>query len=211
MADEVKKEGPPQTEPQEAQQKESQAAPQPAPRAAKTEPKKEEPKAPTLEDIIKEKDRKIAELNDKYLRALAEMDNFRKRVSRDKEDFVKYARSETVSVFLPVVDNFERALTATEKTKDYDDLKKGIDMVLKQFEHALKEMHVKEVPVNKQFDPDMHHAVHKEHRADKKDGEILEVYQKGYMIDDRVIRAAMVKVAVFDAEAKKTDEKKQGE
>jgi molecular chaperone GrpE len=105
---------------------------------AQEQPKKEEqPAAPepekTTEDILREKDEKINELTDKYLRSLAELDNFRKRMQKEKEEFVKYTRGEAVSIFLPVIDNFERAVASADKVKDFDQLKKGIDMVIKQF------------------------------------------------------------------------------
>ena len=152
-------------------------------------------KEPTPEEILQEKDAKIAEMTDKYLRALAEQDNFRKRMQKDKEDFVKYSRSEAASLFLPVLDNFDRALASADKNKDFGQLKKGIDMVIKQFENVLKELGMKEIPTNGVFDPNLHHVVHKEHAAGKKDGEITEVYQKGFMMDDKVVRPASVKVA----------------
>lgn len=181
MADEVKKEEEKKAE-QAAPVSEQPAAPAPAPEK-------------TPEDVLKEKDGKINELTDKYLRALAELDNYRKRMVKDKEDFVKYTRGEAVAIFLPVVDNFERAVASASKVKDFDQLKKGIDMILKQFESALKEIGATEIPTSGMFDPIYHHAMHKEHAEGKKEGEIIEVYQKGYMLDDKIIRPAMVKIA----------------
>jgi molecular chaperone GrpE len=183
MADEIKKEE------QEKQQQDQAKKEEPAQAAAAPAPEK------TPEDMLREKDEKINELTDKYLRALAELDNFRKRMQKEKEDFVKYTRGEAVSLFLPVVDNFERAVASADKVKDFAQLKKGIEMVLKQFESALKEIGAKEIPTTGMFDPIYHHAMHKEHSEGKKDGEITEVYQKGYMLDDKIIRPAMVKIA----------------
>lgn len=174
-----------------------------------TAPVIEEPKVMTPEEILKEKDEKISELTDKYLRSLADLENYRKRVNKDKEDFVKYSRSEAVGIFLPVLDNFERAIASTEKNNDFTKLKHGIDLVVKQFEAALKEMGVKEIPASGIFDPNLHHAVHKEHVDGKKDGEILEVYHKGFMLDDKIIRPAMVKVAVNEPEKKEGHENKE--
>ncbi len=192
MADEAKKE--------ETTKEELKAEAQPVP----------EVKEKTVEELLKEKDDKIAEMTDKYLRALAEQDNYRKRVQKDKEDFVKYSKSESISVFLPVVDNFERAVASADKTKDYGQLKKGIEMVLKQFEGVLKELGAKEVPTKGVFDPAFHHVMHKEHVEGKKEGEIIEVYQRGYMIDDKLVRPAMVKIAHnADDKNKNHHEKKQ--
>lgn len=152
---------------------------------------------------IKEKDEKIKELNDKYLRALAELENFRKRVSKDKEDFVKYTRGDTARLMIPVLDNLDRAVHATKITDNIESLRHGVELVIKQFEDVLKELGVREVEASGIFDPDKHQVVFKEHRDGAADGEIIEVYQKGYMCEDRVIRPAMVKVSV--AEEKKEE------
>ncbi len=160
-------------------------------------------------DPLREKDAKIAEMTDKYLRALAEFDNFRKRVGKDKEDFVKYTRGDTARVILPVLDNLDRAVHATTVTDNVEQLKKGIELVIKQFEEALKELGVKEVEAKGIFNPDFHQVMHKE-MSDRPEGEILEVYQKGYMVDDKVIRPAMVKVA-YKAEAQGSSPKAQEE
>jgi molecular chaperone GrpE len=186
----------------EEMKKEEEKKQEPAAKAEKNGEKaaQEQPKTveKTAEDIIKEKDAKINELTDKYLRSLAELDNYRKRVQKDKEDFAKFAKGDAISLFLPVMDNFQRALSSTEKIKDFEQLKKGIEMVIKQFEGALKELGAKEIKTEGIFDPLYHHVMHKEIVADKKDGEILEVYQKGYMMDDKIIRPAMVKIAHND-------------
>ena len=175
------------------------------------EPPHEEKRELTPGEIIMEKDAKIAEMTDKYLRALAEQENYRKRVAKDKEDFVKYSHSDAVNVFLPVLDNLERAIASTDKNKDFNKFKNGIDMVIKQFEGVLKEQGVKEIPAHGIFDPHQHHVVHKEHVEGKKEGEILEVYQKGFMFDGKVIRTAMVKVAHNEPQKKEEHEHKNQE
>ena len=152
-----------------------------------------EKKAKTNEEILVEKNK---ELHDKYLRSLAELDNFRKRVAKDKEDFVKYTRSDVLQEVLPVLDNLERAMLAAAKTKDYEGLKAGIDMVIKQFGDTLKKLGASEIETKGVFNPELHHVMHKEHVDGKEEGEILEVYQKGYQMDGKLIRPAMVKVAV---------------
>jgi len=98
---------------------------------------------------------------------------------------------------LPVYDNLERALNASLKSQDFKSLKSGIEMIMKQFEDILKGMRVKEIDTKGVFDYNYHHVVQKEERDDKEDGEILEVYQKGFKFDDEtVIRPAQVKIAV---------------
>jgi molecular chaperone GrpE len=157
------------------------------PAAEKKEEKKHDP--------LKEKDLKIAEMTDKYLRALAELENYRKRVSKDKEDFVKYTRGDTARLILPVLDNLDRAVHATKITDNIESLRAGVELVLKQLEDALRDLGVKEIATKGIFNPEFHHALHQETRSDRPEGEIMEVYQKGYLVDDKVIRPALVKVA----------------
>jgi molecular chaperone GrpE len=171
----------------------------------KNQDKKEEKKP---HDPLKEAQQKVAEMTDKYLRALAEHDNYRKRVGKDKEDFVKYTRGDTARVILPVLDNLDRAVHATKMTENVESLRKGVEMVIKQFEDALKELGLKEISTKGIFNPDYHQVMSKE-ASDKPEGEILEVYQKGYMVEDKVIRPALVKVAHREEPAAAPQEKKQ--
>jgi len=147
-------------------------------------------------ELVKEKEAKIIEMTDKYMRALAELENYRKRTSKDKEDFVKYTRRDTVSEVLPVLDNLQRAIAAAKEKPDFESLKQGIEIVTKHFEDILKKMGAQEIGTSGIFDHDLHHVMLREHRDDKEDGTILDVYQKGYSMDGMVIRPAMVKVAV---------------
>ncbi len=162
--------------------------------------KKEEHKKEKYEKKELTKEEQITELTDKYMRALAEVDNTRKRTIKEKEDYIKYAKREAVEIFLPVLDNLDRAVHATTVTDNIEGMKKGIEMVIKQFDDVLKDMGAKEIHTKGVFDPDVHHVIHKEHVDGKKEGEILEVYQKGYTIDGITIRPARVKVAVKDRE-----------
>jgi molecular chaperone GrpE len=150
----------------------------------------------TLENNIDSTRSLLAETTDKYLRSLAELDNFRKRVQKDKEEFVKFAKSDIIREFLPVLDNLERAMDASKKnTQDIEQFKAGITMVIKQLKDAFTRMNVTEIKAEGIFNPDIHHVVHKEEKDDKKEGEIIEVYQKGYMFEDKMIRPAMVMIA----------------
>jgi len=172
--------------------------------------KKEHKKEKTQEEIIKEKDEKIHEWHDKYLRALAELDNYRKRVQKDKEDFVKFTRGDMAGEILPVLDNLERAVSTAGTAKDVETFKKGIEIIIKQFNDTLTKIGVKEIDTKIKFNPEFHHVMFKEHRDDKEEGEILEVYQKGYLLEDKIIRPAMVKVAVKE-DAKPEAQKQDGE
>lgn len=168
------------------------------PSAEKKEEKKHDPLA--------EKDAKIAEMTDKYLRALAELENFRKRVAKDKEDFVKYTRGDTARLVLPVLDNLDRAVHATKITDNIESLRAGVELVLKQLEDALRDLGVKEIDTKGIFNPEFHHALHQEPCSDRPEGEIIEVYQKGYMVDDKVIRPALVKVACREENGPKSED-----
>jgi molecular chaperone GrpE len=161
-----------------------------------------------IENILAEKDKKINELTDKYLRSLAELDNFRKRIAKEKQEFEKNTKAEAINIFLSVLDNLERATAVAEATKDIESLKKGIEMIIKQFKDILKEINVKEINTEGFFNPEFHHALHKEYVEGKKEGEILEVYQRGYMLDNKIIRPALVKVAYIPEDKNKSEEKK---
>lgn len=164
---------------------------------AREEPKKHEAqdkKEEKKQDPLKEAQKQLAEMTDKYLRSLAELENFRKRVGKDKEDFVKYTRGDTARVILPVLDNLDRAVHATKVTDNVESLRIGVELVIKQFEDVLRELGVKEIPASGVFNPDFHQVMLKE-ASDRPEGEILEVFQKGFMVDDKVIRPSLVKVA----------------
>ena len=135
-----------------------------------------------------------AALNDRYMRTLAEYDNFRKRTQKDIESRVTYTRTDILSKILPVIDNFERA--AFNADSDFDGYKKGIEMTVNQFIEILKSLGVEAFgEVGEQFDPNFHNGVM--HIDDENLGEniISDVFMKGYKIGDTVIRPATVKVA----------------
>ncbi len=142
-----------------------------------------------LEAIKAEKD----ELYDKYLRTLAEYDNFRKRSQREKDAIYGDATAESVKKLLPVLDSFERALNYECKDEEF---KKGISLIQNTLKEVFDSMGVKEIPdVGEQFDPNLHEAVM--HTEDPTYGEnvITDCYRKGYTLNDKVIRFSMVIVA----------------
>jgi molecular chaperone GrpE len=142
------------------------------------------------------KDLKIEELNDRYIRTMAEFDNYRKRTDKEKSAMYEIGAKDVVEKILPVVDNFERgfaALTEEEKTTPFAD---GMDRVYKQLMKAFEELGVKEIEaVGKEFDPALHNAVM--HVEDESFGEnvVCEEFQKGYTYRESVVRHSMVKVA----------------
>lgn len=135
-----------------------------------------------------------AEMKDRYLRTLADFENFRKRAEREKTDYFKYALSGLLKELLPVLDNFDRAL---DHAGEGDDFHRGVLLIYKQLfdvlkKHGLKPIEQAGVP----FDPKIHEAVIREENPAVPSQQVVAVLQKGYFLHDRLLRPAMVKVAV---------------
>lgn len=130
---------------------------------------------------------------DKYIRLLAEYDNFRKRSFQDKINAVTDATAKTIIEILSVIDNFERALSAECSDANY---KKGIEMIFNQYNDILAKLGVKEIEaLGKPFDPNFHNAVNQVQDENFGENTVCQVFQKGYMLGDKVIRCSMVVVA----------------
>ena len=152
--------------------------------------KKLEAEIADLKKIVEAKSEALSAGEDKYLRMMAEYDNFRKRSAKELEGRYTEAYGDCVANILPILDNLERA----SKSENFEAVKKGLEMTAKAFEDAMTKMGITEIET-KTFDPNLHNAVmHVEDEA-YGEGEIVEVFQKGYVKGDRVIRYAMVKVA----------------
>lgn len=175
--------------PAEENEKEKEAE-APAAEASKEEPKvekePEKPAEPSADALLKaEKDR--------YLRLLAEYDNYRKRSSKERESIYQDVRADTVTKFLPVYDNLVRALDQATCDEAY---RKGVEMIMTQLRDILSRMGVTEIEsLGQKFDPALHNAVMHEEDETKGEGEIVQELQKGFKMGDKVIRFAMVKVA----------------
>ena len=145
------------------------------------------------EEKIEELEKEKAELNDKFLRICAEYDNFRRRSQKEKDGLYGDIKANAVSQFLPVYDNLERALKQDTEDEAY---KKGVEMIMTQFCTTLQKLGVEEIEcLGEKFDPAMHNAVMHVEDEEKGENEIVEVFQKGFKLGDKVIRFAMVKVA----------------
>ncbi len=135
-----------------------------------------------------------AELQDRLLRNRAEFDNFRRRADRDRAEFFEYASMEAVKTLLPAFDDFERALKIESSDKEYA---KGMEMIYARMVELLKKMGLEPIESTGQmFDPNLHHAVDKAVRDDVEENTVLEEFQRGYNFKGRLLRPAMVKVAV---------------
>lgn len=183
MSEETKK-----TSPEAGEQKTS-AKKKTSPRKAELEAKLKE-----SEDALKKSDEALKASEDKFLRLAAEYDNFRRRSFKEKDDIKVNTKSDVVEKLLPVLDNFERA--AKDSSSNLEDYKKGIEMIFRQFGDILTSLGVEPFgQKGDKFDPNIHNAVM--HIDDESFGEdeITDVFSTGYKIGDKVVRAAVVKVA----------------
>lgn len=139
----------------------------------------------------------LAQYKDRYLRLYAEFDNARKRMEREKQEFVKYANEGLIVEFLTILDDLQRSVEAAmSRQDDYKAFLKGIEMVMAHIHDMLKRYDVKAMDVKgKKFDPHCHEVLMQEEKDDIEEGTILEEFQRGYYLGDRVIRTAKVKVA----------------
>ena len=154
--------------------------------------KKLEGQIAELERQLEEKNAEIAAQNDRYLRMMAEYDNFRKRSAKEREGIYADAYADALTSILPIIDNLERAVGFTEA----DQVQKGVEMILKSAGDVLSKMGVEAFGAKGDiFDPNMHNAVMHIDDEEHKEGEIVEVFQKGYKKGDKIIRYAMVQTA----------------
>jgi len=141
--------------------------------------------APALDEAKAESER--------YLRLMAEYDNFRKRSAKEREAIYTDVRVDTVGKFLPVYDNLQRAMATATADEAY---KKGVEMTFNQLREVFKKLGVEEIEaVGKTFDPNFHNAVMHIDDEEKGENEIVEEFQKGFKVGEKVIRFSMVKVA----------------
>jgi len=142
---------------------------------------------------------KLEELNNQYIRMAADFDNYRKRQAQERESLLKYGAENTMKGLLPVIDTFERASKSIAETDDVAQLKESFEVVQKQFYDALQKLGLKQIETQRQkFDPNLHEAVMQTSNEEVEDHSILQELQKGYMLDDRIIRPALVNVAIND-------------
>ena len=152
-----------------------------------------------VDSLAEENEKLKAELeksNKEYLFLMAEFDNFRKRTLREKSELIKNAAESAFKGLLPIVDDFERALKATEGSEDATAIREGMELIYKKLKKYLEQNGVKEMdPEDKVFDADKHEAISVVHVPDEEQkGKILDTVEKGYTINDKVLRHAKVVV-----------------
>ena len=184
------------TEAEEVKEEKTEAAPEEEAgkeAAPEAETAAEPEKAEAKDAEAKPKDDALAAMNDKYLRLCAEYDNFRKRSQKEKDALYDDIKANTLKAFLPVYDNLVRALAQSTEDEAY---KKGVEMIMAQFRTTMEKLGVTEMDcLGQKFDPAFHNAVMHVDDEEKGENEIVDVFQQGFMLGDKVIRFAMVKVA----------------
>ena len=141
--------------------------------------------------------KKAEEYHGKYLKALADLENYRRRTRREREELIKYAAGPLLEKLLPVGDNLERALSASKESGQEEALHQGVDIIYRQFMQVLKESGLTPIEsVGQPFDPHVHNAVAQVESDKYESGIVVEELQKGYRFKDRVLRPAMVQVSI---------------
>jgi molecular chaperone GrpE len=152
---------------------------------------------------LKERAAKADEHWDRLLRATADFDNFKKRAAREKQDAIKFANESVLQKLIPVLDNFDMALAATQTSAKGDavqSLQTGVNMIYQQLKSALTEAGLEELnATDKPFDPNVHEAVSQQETADVPEGQVVQQLRKGYKFRDRLLRPASVVVAKHPA------------
>ena len=149
---------------------------------------------PVLADEIVELRKERDSLHDRLLRQAAEFDNYRKRIERERRETSEYAAADVLQELLPLIDDFERALQVDAPAAA--SYRQGLDIIHRGFLELLRKRGVTPIDaVGSQFDPHLHQAVSYEAAPDKRDGEVIEEFRRGFRLGDRLLRPAMVKVA----------------
>ena len=135
-------------------------------------------------------------INDKFLRLNAEFMNFKKRTEKEKSDIYKYANEKLMVDLLPVIDNIARAISSIEGTDDHKLVLEGVNLIKNNFDEFLKKNGVEAIDAKgEKFDPNLHHAVMTEENDELEDDTVIDEFQIGYKLNDKVIRPSMVKVS----------------
>lgn len=155
-----------------------------------------------LKGELEAKSREAQEYQNKYLRACADLENYKKRSEKEKADFMSYANEGLMTEVLPVVDNLERALEHAQAESSMGPLKEGVKLTIGQMRAVLKKFGLEEIKsVGEKFDPAVHHAISHDNADGAKPGTVVREFQKGYFLKGRLLRPAMVSVAKEEGEA----------
>ena len=163
--------------------------------------------AEDIESRLEQTEKEKQELYDRLLRSTADFDNFRKRVSKEKDDLIRYGNEKLARELLPVIDNFERALQQAENSPDNKALREGIEMILKQFITVLEKFGVKYfTSVGQPFDPNKHEAMVHQESGEHEENSVISEFQKGYYLHEKLLRPSLVAVAKKPAEISEAED-----
>jgi len=168
----------------------------PVEKTAKKSKRKSSSKKDKAAEKLQELGQKLDEMNDKYLRLFSEFDNFRKRTQKERLELFKTASEDVMISLLPVLDDFERALKAAEENGADENHKEGIDLIYNKFKNTLKQKGLESLDsMNQDFDTDFHEAITNiPAPSPEMKGKVVDVIEKGYKLNDKVIRFARVVV-----------------
>lgn len=153
-----------------------------------------------LQQSLAAKTEEAQALQDKYLRLAAEFENYKRLAQREQREVSRFANENILKELLPVLDNLERAIQCSKDSQERDGLLQGVELTLKQFLETLTKFGVRAVAsVGQAFDPSYHQAVSQVQSSSAPSNTVIEEYQKGYLLHDRVVRPAMVAVAIAPA------------
>jgi molecular chaperone GrpE len=148
------------------------------------------------EETLEERDKEIAELKERLLYQQAEFENFKKLKAKEKQEALRFGNEMLIKEILPVIDNLERAIEHASKTGETKSIVEGVELTLSGLLKVLEKFGVQRVEArNKKFDPNLHEAVYEEEREDVEPGIVVGELQRGYVMDGRLLRPAMVSVA----------------
>ena len=165
------------------------------------EEKKELTPMEQLQEQIRLKDEEIANQKDTFLREKAELENFKKRLTKEKDDFVQFANERLLQELIQIEDNLERALEVPNAT--LESLKEGVEMIQKQFSTFLKNQKVEPIEaIGKAFDPTLHEVLNQQESEEHEENTVIEEYSKGYTLNGRILRPAKVVISKKPAEKK---------
>ena len=168
---------------------------------SKAEEKKELTPMEQLQEQIRLKDEEIANQKDTFLREKAELENFKKRLTKEKDDFVQFANERLLQELIQIEDNLERALEVPNAT--LESLKEGVEMIQKQFSTFLKNQKVEPIEaIGKSFDPNLHEVLNQQESEEHEENTVIEQYSKGYTLNGRILRPAKVVISKKPAEKK---------
>jgi len=149
-----------------------------------------------LQAQLEEKQKEAAASYDKYLRTVADLDNYKKRAARERADYIKYANENILKGLISILDNMERAREHAGNSKDFDSFLEGLDLIQGQFRDLLARFGVETIETkDREFDPNVHEAVMSVPGSGKNDNHIVEEFEKGYILNGRLLRPAKVSVA----------------